>query len=1083
MTISSSAPQSADDQMVPLFPVDRAADGAEDLLRLHRPIAFAEPNRLVFPPPWAGHIPFAFWIIEALRPEALVELGTHSGNSYCAFLQAIADCGLSTSCVAVDTWEGDPQAGFYGDRVYDDLRAHHDPLYAGFSRLLRVTFDEALTRVADGTIDLLHIDGLHTYEAVSHDFHSWLPKMSRRGVVLFHDVNVRDGDFGVWRLWDELRAAYPTFTFLHSNGLGVAYVGDRDAAPDAVRWLTQTDADPDRRGAVRRFFSRLGQGCIDRAWSQHRGGVLVELEAHAKGLQAQVADREANLETVTRWVAERDALIGEFKAQVADREGQIETLTRWVADRDAAIGELKGHARDVEAALGTAQGEAIGLAERNLELARVSEQVGPQMAQIDQLSAALGAAHAEIHRLNQLLSALYASTSWRSTRGLRFGSRAARRIVRGLASLIRQRIGPSPQEAQLPPSAGVNPDVAETPSVEAVPVVEEPATPAVPREIARPIDIDCSVAVPFDFAPALSSMTSGRPTLAVACHLYHDNLAVEFRNYFLNLPDGTDIFITTDTPAKKDVIERAFSGWNRGAVEVRVTPNRGRDIAPKLVGLRDVHERYELVLHLHSKESHHAGVLANWRGFILENMLGSPRIVESVLDAFVRRPDLGIVASQHFEPVRHWINWGGDFPLAKGLAERMGLALSEETVLDFPSGSMFWARSAALRPLLDLNLSFEDFPEEAGQIDETPAHAIERLYYHVCERAGFDWIKISRPSLFAATPAIITLETPDDLDRFIALRGLRLTGTGTPQPRAVHPTPIAAPGGDLIARRTARALGADLVLDPALKVAVGILTYNSDPEALRLVAESARIALERAGCQAAGALFVLDNGADSSAVLVPAPDLHRLETAGNVGFGAGHNRLMAQAFAWGAEIYVATNPDGAFHPDALAAMLRMMEANGRRALIEARQFPAEHPKQYDPFTFETPWVSGACLAIPRAAFEELGGFDDAFFMYCEDVDLSWRAKAAGFALRICPTASFLHHVTNRPRDPRVLRMIFNSGILLARKWDGAAFEGWLEGELTGLGYLPPPQRPDPVPADWRRHADFSHHTSFAKARW
>ena len=81
---------------------------------------------------------------------------------------------------------------------------------------------------------------------------------------------------------------------------------------------------------------------------------------------------------------------------------------------------------------------------------------------------------------------------------------------------------------------------------------------------------------------------------------------------------------------------------------------------------------------------------------------------------------------------------------------------------------MFWARSAALQPLLDLNLSFEDFPDESGRIDGTLAHAIEHLYYFVCERAGFRWIKIAQPELFGDTPAIVLINSPTALDRFLA---------------------------------------------------------------------------------------------------------------------------------------------------------------------------------------------------------------------------------------------------------------------------------------------------------------------------
>src|SRR5262245_56230090 len=78
-------------------------------------LELTSPDRLVGPPAWIGHIPFAFWIVAALRPSIIVELGVHSGNSYCAFLQAVASLQLRAQCFGIDHWRGDDQSGAYGE--------------------------------------------------------------------------------------------------------------------------------------------------------------------------------------------------------------------------------------------------------------------------------------------------------------------------------------------------------------------------------------------------------------------------------------------------------------------------------------------------------------------------------------------------------------------------------------------------------------------------------------------------------------------------------------------------------------------------------------------------------------------------------------------------------------------------------------------------------------------------------------------------------------------------------------------------------------------------------------------------------
>lgn len=204
---------------------------------------------------WAEHIPFAMFLTAAVRPRVLVELGAYRGVSYCAFCQAVKFTSSNTKCYAVDTWAGDEHAGQLEEGVLAQLRAHHDPHYSSFSRLVQSTFDDALKHFDDGSVDLLHIDGFHTLEAVTHDFETWKSKISDRGITIFHDINVRERNFGVWKFWEAVKKQFPHFEFLNSHGLGVLAVGEN--IPENLRFLFA--ADEAQSVAIRQFFSVLGE--------------------------------------------------------------------------------------------------------------------------------------------------------------------------------------------------------------------------------------------------------------------------------------------------------------------------------------------------------------------------------------------------------------------------------------------------------------------------------------------------------------------------------------------------------------------------------------------------------------------------------------------------------------------------------------------------------------------------------------------------------------------------------------------------------------------------------------------------------
>ena len=126
---------------------------------------------------------------------------------------------------------------------------------------------------------------------------------------------------------------------------------------------------------------------------------------------------------------------------------------------------------------------------------------------------------------------------------------------------------------------------------------------------------------------------------------------------------------------------------------------------------------------------------------------------------------------------------------------------------------------------------------------------------------------------------------------------------------------------------------------------------------------------------------------------------------GNLGSARGHNRLANETKA---DFILVQNPDIVVSPRLIEVLLRCFARAGV-GMAEAKQVPIEHPKDYDTSTGETSWATTACAMIPTALFRQLDGFDaESFFLYCDDVDFSWRVRLAGFLVIFQPAAIAFH---------------------------------------------------------------------------
>jgi hypothetical protein len=257
------------------------------------------------PSAWIGHAPFLKFLVREQKPRLFVELGVHNGFSYFVGCQSIQECQLNSKAFAVDHWLGDSQAGFFDDSVFQGVKTLNQK-YSSFSTLLKMSFDEALDQFENSSIDLLHIDGFHSYESAKRDFESWLPKMSSSAIILLHDIHVRRNTFGVYLFWKELKRNYRTIEFVGSHGLGVVFLGE------------------------------IQDGKIAQLVEISKGGELSQVQGTFGSISDDVIQNSRNI-LLESAIAERDSAIAERDSAIAERDSAIAERDSAIAERDSVL--------------------------------------------------------------------------------------------------------------------------------------------------------------------------------------------------------------------------------------------------------------------------------------------------------------------------------------------------------------------------------------------------------------------------------------------------------------------------------------------------------------------------------------------------------------------------------------------------------------------------------------------------------------------------------------------------------------------------------------------------------------------------
>lgn len=235
---------------------------------------------------------------------------------------------------------------------------------------------------------------------------------------------------------------------------------------------------------------------------------------------------------------------------------------------------------------------------------------------------------------------------------------------------------------------------------------------------------------------------------AVQFHIYYTDLLDEIYEGIKNITSNYDLYISTNTDEKKQIIELFFQNHHIAAqnIIVETIENKGRDVWPLLKQIQPIYKNYDIIIHLHSKKSVNKGLGDEWRKYLYYNILGKKHYTDNIIKYLSNNPQIGIMAPPplpHKGIYRAYCESKFDFANeTTDLLNKIGLKPTKKfnpKKFQFPAGNMFLARTNAIKQIFEHNFKSEDFPSEIGQDDHTIMHTIERIWHYVAKYNGYKY--------------------------------------------------------------------------------------------------------------------------------------------------------------------------------------------------------------------------------------------------------------------------------------------------------------------------------------------------------